>query len=193
MLPVKTPTARVAASAAAWDQNGVLPRDWRASRALPKSRTLSGRAANSGYGNPWFDALEKPGFMPPSLAFPIAWTTLYILLGLSLAMILNARGAKGRGLAVAVFGVQLLLNLAWSSVFVAAHTVGLALGLIAGMIALSLVAAFLFARIRRTAAWLLLPYLGWLCFAGALTYEIDRLNPGAEQLAPGGSGTDIAL
>src|SRR4051812_28155151 len=53
--------------------------------------TLSGRASMSGYGNPWFDALAKPGFMPPGWAFGVAWTILYILLGLSLAMILNAR------------------------------------------------------------------------------------------------------
>ena len=62
--------------------------------------TLSGKVSNSGYGNPWFDALAKPSFMPPGWAFPVAWSLLYILLGLSLAIILNARGAKGRGLAV---------------------------------------------------------------------------------------------
>src|SRR4051794_21753048 len=75
--------------------------------------TLSGRASGSGFANPWFDALAKPSFMPPGWAFPVAWTILYILLGLSLALVINARGAKGRGLAVAVFLVQLALNLSW--------------------------------------------------------------------------------
>jgi tryptophan-rich sensory protein len=155
--------------------------------------TLSGRASGSGYGNPWFDALTKPAFMPPGWAFPVAWTTLYILLGLSLAMILNARGAKGRGLAVTLFLVQLLLNYAWSPIFFAQHKVGLALLVIAAIIALTIAAALLFHRIRKAAAWLLLPYVAWLCFAAALTWEIDRLNPDAERLAPGTSGTDIAL
>ena len=155
--------------------------------------TLSGKASNSGYGNPWFDALAKPGFMPPGWAFPVAWSILYILLGLSLAIILNARGARGRGLAVGSFLVQLALNFSWSPLFFAAHKVGLALAVIVAIIVLTAISAWLFARIRRTAALLLLPYLAWLCFATALNYEIGRLNPDAEQLAPGTGGTQITL
>ena len=155
--------------------------------------TLSGKVSNSGYGNPWFDALAKPSFMPPGWAFPVAWSLLYILLGLSLAIILNARGARGRGLAVGIFLVQLALNFSWSPLFFAAHKVGLALAVIVAIIVLTAISAWLFARIRRTAALLLLPYLAWLCFATALNYEIGRLNPDAEQLAPGTAGTQIAL
>jgi benzodiazapine receptor len=155
--------------------------------------TLSGRAAGSGNGNPWFDALEKPGFMPPGWAFPLAWTILYIMLGLSLAMILNARGARGRGLAVSVFLAQLALNYAWSPIFFARHKIDLALIVILAIIVLTVVTAWLFHRIRKPAAWLLLPYLAWLCFATALNFQIGRLNPGAERLAPGSSSTDIAL
>ena len=155
--------------------------------------TLSGKVSNSGYGNPWFDALAKPSFMPPGWAFPVAWSLLYILLGLSLAIILNARGARGRGLAVGIFLVQLALNFAWSPLFFAAHKVSLALAVIVAIIVLTAISAWLFARIRRTAALLLLPYLAWLCFAAALNYEIVRLNPDAEQLAPGTGGTQITL
>jgi hypothetical protein len=54
-------------------------------------------------GNAWFDALEKPAIMPPGWVFGLAWTILYILLGLALALILHARGARGRGLALALF------------------------------------------------------------------------------------------
>ena len=60
---------------------------------------LSGKLAGSGYGNPWFDALAKPAIMPPGWAFGVAWTILYILMGVALAIILNARGAKGRQVA----------------------------------------------------------------------------------------------
>ena len=118
---------------------------------------------------------------------------MYILLGLSLAIILNARGAKGMGLAVGIFLVQLALNFAWSPLFFAAHKVSLALAVIVAIIVLTAISAWLFARIRRTAALLLLPYLAWLCFAAALNYEIGRLNPDAEQLAPGTGGTQITL
>src|ERR671933_291412 len=70
--------------------------------------TLSGILSNSGYGNGWFDALVKPGFMPPAWAFPVAWTILYVCLGLALALILHARGAHGRRVAIGIFLAQLL-------------------------------------------------------------------------------------
>lgn len=155
--------------------------------------TLSGRAANSGYGNPWFDALVKPDIMPPGWLFGTAWTILYILLGLSLAMILNARGAQGRGLAIAIFLAQLALNYSWSPLFFALHRVEAALGVIAAMLLLSIIAAGLFARIRKVAAVLLLPYIAWLLFATVLNYQIGRLNPNADSLVPQAGSADIVL
>jgi tryptophan-rich sensory protein len=155
--------------------------------------TISARLSGSGYGNSWFDALDKPRFMPPGWAFPVAWTILYVCLGLALALILHARGARGRGPALAVFLVQLALNFAWSPLFFAAHKVGPALLVILAMLVLTAAAAFLFRRIRTAAALLLLPYLAWLAFAASLNYEIGRLNPGAEALVPGGSSADIPL
>ncbi len=155
--------------------------------------TLSGRAANSGYGNPWFDALVKPEAMPPGAAFGIAWTILYVLLGLSLAMILHARGARGRGVALGLFAVQMLLNYSWSPIFFAMHQVRTALVIIVAMIVLSVVTAYLFSRIRKPAGLLFIPYLAWLCFAAYLNYEIMVLNPAAESLVPDGGGADIAL
>jgi benzodiazapine receptor len=155
--------------------------------------TLSGVAAGSGYGNPWFDALAKPSFMPPGWAFPVAWTLLYVMMGLALALILHARGARGRPLALGLFFVQLALNYSWSPVFFAFHKVGLGLAIIAAMLVAAAATAWLFYRIRRTAGLLLLPYLAWLCLAAALNYEIGRLNPDAETLVPGTVSTDIAL
>lgn len=155
--------------------------------------TLSGRAAGSGYGNPWFDALAKPGFMPPGWMFPVAWTILYVLMGLALALILHARGARGRPLALTFFFVQLALNYSWSPVFFARHEVKLALGIIVAMVIAAAVAAFLFYRIRKAAGLLLLPYLAWLVFAAALNYQIGKLNPDSQRVAPAGSSTDIEL
>jgi tryptophan-rich sensory protein len=155
--------------------------------------TLSGRVSGSGYGNAWFDALTKPGFMPPGWVFGAAWTTLYILLGLALAMILHARGARGRGVAIAVFLAQLLLNFAWSPIFFALHNVGLALAVVLVMLLLAGVSTLLFARIRVAAAWLMLPYVAWLVFASLLTWQINQLNPYAQQLVPERGSTDIEL
>jgi tryptophan-rich sensory protein len=155
--------------------------------------TVSGRVSNPGYGNPWFDALVKPEAMPPGWMFGAAWTILYILLGLALAMILNARGSRGRPLALSLFFAQLILNYSWSPVFFAMHQTRAALMIIAAMLILSIAAAFLFARIRKAAGLLMLPYIAWLCFAAFLNYQIVALNPDAETLVPPGSSADIAI
>jgi benzodiazapine receptor len=155
--------------------------------------TLSAVLSNSGYANPWFDALAKPAFMPPGWVFPVAWTILYVWLGLALALVLHARGARGRGAALALFLLQLALNYAWSPVFFGLHRIWPAFAVIAAMIVLSLAATLLFLRIRKGAALLMLPYLGWLCFAAALNLEIGRLNPDGGRVAPDGSSADIAL
>lgn len=154
--------------------------------------TAAGRLANSGYDNAWFAALEKPASMPPSWAFGAVWGTLYVLLGFALAIVLDARGARGRGLAVSLFAVQFALNLAWSPLFFALHQVSAAFWLILVMFAAALAACLAFARVRPAAAWLMTPYLAWLCFAAALNYDYDRLNPEAETLVPAGATSQIA-
>jgi tryptophan-rich sensory protein len=154
---------------------------------------VSGRVANSGYENPWFAALVKPDIMPPGWLFGVAWTILYILLGLSIAIVLNARGARGRGLAVGLFVAQMLLNFAWSPVFFGMHQVRTALFIIIAMLVLSIIVAVLFLRIRPVAAYLMIPYIAWLSFATVLNYQIIQLNPDAETLVPGQGGADIIL
>src|SRR4029079_16122688 len=104
-------------------------------------------------------------------------TILYILLGVALALLLQARGTPGSGRLICLFLVQLVLNYAWSPTFFALHRVSLALAMIAAMIALTVALILLLFRVRRLAALLLLPYLAWLGFATALNFEILLLNP----------------
>jgi translocator protein len=141
---------------------------------------LSGRIAGSGPGNPWFEALVKPAIYPPSALFGIVWSVLYLLMGVSLAVVASARGAPGRGLALAIFAFQLLLNLAWSPLFFGAHQITGALILIAVLDIAVIATVMLFWRIRPLAGMLLLPYLGWILFATLLTYEFRAANPGAD-------------
>ncbi|TMJ18601.1 MAG: tryptophan-rich sensory protein [Alphaproteobacteria bacterium] len=155
--------------------------------------TLSGQLSGSGYGNPWFDALRKPDLMPPGWVFGAAWTILYILLGLSLAMLLHARGAERRSRALALFAAQLALNFAWSPVFFAFHRIGPALSIIAAMVVGTLALILVAWRIRPLAGLLLYPYLAWLTFAGTLTFQIMTLNPEASTVAPEAGHTDIPL
>lgn len=141
---------------------------------------LSGQAAGSGPGNPWFDALIKPAIYPPPAAFGIVWSVLYLLMGISLAMILSARGAAGRGLATVMFVVQLLINLSWSPTFFALHQITAAFWITVAMAVAIMLTVVLFWRIRPVAGALLLPYLAWVCFAAVLTFEFGRLNPDAD-------------
>ena len=140
---------------------------------------LSGWLSNSGYGNEWFDALRKPGFMPPGWLFGVVWPLLYALLGLALAMILAEPPSDRRKLGLSLFFVQMALNFAWSPIFFAAHDITLAKYVIFIMAILAGWAAGQFHRLRPAAGLLMVPYLAWLVFAATLNTTIDALNPGA--------------
>jgi tryptophan-rich sensory protein len=139
---------------------------------------LSGWLAGSGYGNAWFDALQKPSFMPPGPVFGIVWPILYALIGIAMAMILAEPPSDRRRLALILFFAQLALNFAWSPIFFAGHDITLAKVVVFAMAALAAAAAGQFFRLRAVAGWLMLPYLAWLVFAATLTATIERLNPG---------------
>jgi len=147
--------------------------------------------ANSGYGNRWFAALAKPDFTPAGWVFATVWPILYLLIALALAVIIHARGARGRGIAIMLFIVQLVCNVAWSPLFFGAHEATLAFYLLLVILVLAIVTTILFARIRTLAAALMLPYLLWLCFAGVLAFQIDQLNPDAETLVAPAVRTQI--
>jgi len=139
----------------------------------------SGWLSNSGYGNSWFDELQKPVFMPPGAAFGIVWPILYALLGVSLAMILAEPPSDRRRLALILFLIQMVLNFAWSPIFFAGHDIALAKWVIFLMAAIAAAAARQFFVIRRAAGLLMVPYLAWLVFAATLNATIQALNPGA--------------
>ncbi|MES1997592.1 MAG: TspO/MBR family protein [Pseudomonadota bacterium] len=141
--------------------------------------SASGWLSNSGYGNGWFDALVKPSFMPPGWLFGVAWTILYALMGVALAMILALRPSPRRRNALALFFAQLALNLAWSPIFFGLHDIKLAQVVIFAIAAIAAGAAGQFFRLRRVAGLLLTPYLGWLVFAATLNSTILNLNPDA--------------
>lgn len=152
-----------------------------------------GSLVPSGDANPWFVQLAKPAIMPPGWAFAAAWAILYVLMGLALAMVINARGSRGRGLALLFFVAQLAINLAWTPVFFGLHKVDTALLMIGALLVLVLLTILLFWRVRKVAGALLVPYFGWLCFALVLFWQIDALNPDAGSLVPSRSVDQIEI
>ena len=141
--------------------------------------SVSGWLSNSGYGNNWFDQLGKPSFMPPGWLFGVAWTILYVLLGLALAIILAEPSSPRRKLGLILFLIQLVLNFAWSPIFFGMHEIGLAKIVIFLMAVLAAGAAGQFLRLRKPTGLLMIPYLMWLIFAATLNATIQSLNPGA--------------
>lgn len=139
----------------------------------------SGWLSNSGYGNPWFEALQKPAFMPPGWLFGVVWPILYALLGIALAFVLAEPQSDRRRLALSLFFVQLALNFSWSPIFFAGHDISLAKYVIFIMALVAAWAAGQFYHLRRSAGLLMLPYLAWLIFAASLNSAIEALNPGA--------------
>ena len=141
---------------------------------------LMGVVSDSGGGNGWYDGLAKPAFQPPGWAFGVVWTILYILMGISVALIIAEPPSPHRRTALTLFFFQLALNFAWSPIFFGGRMIEVGLVTIIVMLLGATAAANLFRRLRPVAGWLMLPYLAWLCLATALNYETGKLNPGAD-------------
>jgi tryptophan-rich sensory protein len=147
--------------------------------AIVLAGSASGWLSGSGYGNPWFDALVKPSFMPPGWAFGVVWPILYGLMGVALAIVLAEPPSTRRRAGLILFAAQLALNFAWSPIFFAGHDITLANIVIFLMAVLAAAAAGQFLRLRKPAGLLLVPYLAWLVFAAMLNSAIESLNPAA--------------
>lgn len=124
----------------------------------------------------WYDGLAKPWFNPPRWAFPVAWTTLYVLIAWAGARLAHLPGA---GLAMALWAAQIALNTLWTPVFFGAHRMGMGVAVIALLWLVVAALTVLAFRLDRVAGALLLPYLAWLSLAGALNYRLWQMNPGA--------------
>lgn len=123
----------------------------------------------------WYHGLRKPGFTPPDWVFPVAWTTLYVLIAWAGARL---AGLPGAGVAMALWAAQIALNTLWTPVFFGAHRPGLGMAVLAMLwlvVAALILAAF---RLDMVAGLMLLPYLIWLSLAAALNFRIWRDNPG---------------
>ena len=124
----------------------------------------------------WYAKINKPSFNPPNWIFGPVWTVLYILLGIALYLIWKLPASANRTAALAFFGIQLLLNFAWSFIFFNFHFVGWAFVEIVVMWFFILLTILQFSPLSKTAIWLMLPYLLWVSFAAVLNFAIWKLN-----------------
>jgi benzodiazapine receptor len=125
----------------------------------------------------FYAQLARPAWAPPASVFGPVWTVLYALMGVSAWLVWRERGAQLRLPALCVFVAQLVVNALWSWLFFYWKSGALAFGEVLILLALIIATVALFWRVRRLAAALLLPYLGWVAFASALTWSVWRANP----------------
>ena len=145
---------------------------------------LVARLSGSTTENGWFQSLVLPPVQPPGPVFGIAWSLLYTLLAVAAAVVWAQPASAVRTRALWVFALGMVVNFSWSPVFFSLHLIVPALAIILVMLGLALWTLWLFARLSRVAAGLMLPYILWLMFASVLNAWIWRLNPvaGALQL-----------
>lgn len=125
----------------------------------------------------WYQTLQKPPLTPAPWIFPIVWNLLYFMMAISAWLVWRAAGSFDRaGFALALFGAQLSLNLAWSIVFFGLQSPWMGVADIILLDTAILGTIFAFAKHSRLAALLLVPYLAWTLFATYLTLAIAILN-----------------
>ena len=137
--------------------------------------SVAGWATSLSVGT-WYPALAKPWFTPPDGVFGPVWTALYLMMALAAWRAWRSAGLPRARVALALFGVQLALNLAWSVLFFGLQAIGWALVEIVVLWIAIAATTLAFWRLDRPAAVLMLPYLAWVTLATALTAEIWRLN-----------------
>jgi len=126
----------------------------------------------------WYAGLKKPVLAPPNWVFAPVWITLYLLMGISLFIVWNAGlGKTTVRKSIAIFSIQLVLNVLWSYLFFGLRSPLLGLAGIMAMWFMIVLTVVSFSRISKTAALVLIPYLIWVSFASYLNYSILTLNP----------------
>jgi len=125
----------------------------------------------------WYPLLNKPSFNPPNWLFAPVWTSLYILIGIAAYLVWVKRDqVQHFPRTVAIYFIQLILNLAWSFIFFYLHEIGFALAEIIALLLVVILNAVMFYKIDKWAGLLFIPYILWVSFASFLTYNLFILN-----------------
>ena len=128
-----------------------------------------------------FGELNQPNLAPPAWLFPVAWTILYILMGVAAYLIyrLKPKTTAGKNLRqaeLAIFCLQLVFNFMWTILFFKLELRFFAFGWLVAMWIMILVLIVMAFKNRKSAAWLLVPYLLWCTFAAYLNIAVAMLN-----------------
>jgi tryptophan-rich sensory protein len=123
----------------------------------------------------WYPMLQRSSITPPNIVFPIVWSILYLLMGISAGLV-SATTHESRGFVLSVFVVQLLLNFLWCITFFAMRNPLLGLINILLLDALVIIYIFISFRVNRWDSVLFVPYILWLAIATYLNAYIYIYN-----------------
>ena len=124
----------------------------------------------------WYRGLAKPAWTPPDVVFPVAWSLLFLAMGIAAWLVWKAAERGQARLPLTLFFGQLAINVLWSFSFFGQRNPFLGLVCLGALAAAVVLTTIAFSRVSRAAGWLFLPYLLWLGYAGALNFAIWRLN-----------------
>ena len=142
----------------------------------------SAAAASTGMLFPtgkWYQTLRKPAWTPPNWAFPVVWTTIYILIAIAGARVAMVPGA---GLAMAFWAAQIAFNAVWTPTFFGLRHWTASQIVMAGLWLSVLGATVTHFMIDFWAGLAFGPYLAWVTVAAALNRKVVTLNPGQKPL-----------
>ncbi|HRH22552.1 MAG TPA: tryptophan-rich sensory protein [Candidatus Paceibacterota bacterium] len=144
---------------------------------IPQIIGLTGALFTSASIPTWYATLTRPELAPPNWVFGPVWTLLFILMGIASFLIFQ-KGYERRDvrIALSLYGAQLILNLLWSLLFFGARNPGLAFAEIVVLWLVLFLTIKKFWPLSKTSAYLLVPYILWVSFAGYLNYSIWILN-----------------
>ena len=124
-----------------------------------------------------FNSLNQPPLAPPSWLFPVVWTVLFVLMGIASSLVYMADvPQEQKKSALTLYGVQRAMNFLWSIVFFNFGAYLFAFVWLLALLAVIIATAVKFRKISEPSAWMLIPYILWVCFAGYLNFAIYLLN-----------------
>ena len=129
----------------------------------------------TGNSSELYQDVNRPALAPPAWIFPVVWSVLYVLMGIS-AYIIGESNSKFKSSALTVYYFQLAVNFLWSPLFFVFKFYWFSFFWLLLLWMLVLIMILKFYKINKFAAYIQIPYLIWLTFAAYLNFSVAVLN-----------------
>ena len=138
------------------------------------SASFIGGMATISFKEPWYSQLVKSNYNPPDWIFAPVWTTLYLMMTLTIWFYWHSKNREMN--TIYIYFIHIVFNTTWSIVFFGLHQILLALIVLMILIALIIILILKFKRVNYASSYLMIPYLLWCCYALILNLNLYILN-----------------